>query len=157
MNDILDLLKRSHLVGGLSDSCCDAIANLASLERFRPGEQIFAIGDKSSDLLVILSGKVNVLTADDDLLREVGPNGVLGETAFVDGGPCHARFAAVQNSQLARFPARELRSWLSCNREPGFMFLANLSRVLSIRLRQADGRLDELMDLEPEDIWEGVL
>jgi hypothetical protein len=36
------------------------------------------------------------------------------------------------------------------------MVLANLARLLAARLRGADARLDELMDIE-QDVWTNVL
>jgi CRP-like cAMP-binding protein len=157
LSEIVALLKRSHLGVGISDDELARIAELASPEGYRPGEQIWDIGARLTDLMIVAAGQVNVMTADADLLREVGPNGILGELPFVDGGPCHARFVAVQHSQIFRFPTNDLRAWLAGNRQVGFMFLANLSRLISIRLRQADGRIDTLMDLEREDLWENVL
>jgi CRP-like cAMP-binding protein len=157
MSEVRELLKRSHLAHGVAGEHFEAIAALGTIEKFRPRDRLGSIGDAGSDLFIISEGRVSVLTADDDKLREVGPAGVVGEVGFVDAAALHANFVAVGPVTAVRFPAKELRAILSANRESGFMFLANLARLLASRLRSADGRLDTLMDLEVDDVWQHSL
>ncbi|MEZ0327135.1 MAG: cyclic nucleotide-binding domain-containing protein [Fimbriimonas sp.] len=156
MSEIAELLKRSLLTQGLSLEQTEAIASVGRKENFLATEQLGVIGSPEGDLFVVFEGKVNVLTHDNDKLREVGPNGILGEVSFVDGGPRHAHFVAQGFVSAARFPAKELRAQLSSDRQAGFMVLANLARLLAARLRNADGRLDTLMDSE-HDVWHQAL
>ncbi len=156
MSEIGELLKRCLLTQGLSPEQTEAIAAVGRKENFLVGEHLGKIGSQDADLFVIFDGNVHVLTHDSDKLREVGPNGILGEVAFVDGGPRHAHYVAQGFVTAARFSAKELRAQLSKDRQSGFMVLANLSRLLAARLRNADGRLDTLMDLE-QDVWHQVL
>lgn len=152
----VEALRRSILVFGLTDEQTHAVAALGKKEGFAAGEHLCQLGAHEADLFVIIDGHVNVLTHDSDKLTEAGPGGILGEVSFVDAGPRHAHYVASGFTTVLRFQARELRALMSRDRNIGFMMLANLSRLLSARLRSADGRLDALMDLE-HDVWHNAL
>ena len=125
-------------------------------ENFVAADRLGEIGSQESDLFVLFDGTVEVLTHDNDKLREVGPGGILGEIAFVDGGKRHAHYRAKGFVSAVRFPAKELRAHLAADRTVGFLVLANLACLLAARLRHADGRLDTLMDSE-HDTWHHAL
>jgi len=156
VSETVEALKRSILVYGLTDEQVAAVAALAKKESFTAGEHLALLGANESDLFIIVAGHVNVLTHDSDKLAEAGPGGILGEVSFVDAGPRHAHYVASGFTTVLRFPARDLRSFMSRDRNIGFLMLANVSRMLAARLRSADGRLDALMDLE-HDVWHHAL
>ena len=156
LKEAVEALKRSILVYGLTDEQVASVAALAKRESFTAGEHLALLGANESDLFVLVSGHVNILTHDSDKLGEVSAGGVLGEVSFVDAGPRHAHYVASGFTTVLRFPARELRAFMSRDRNIGFLMLANLARMLSARLRNADGRLDALMDLE-HDVWHHAL
>lgn len=151
-----EALKRSLLVYGLSPEQIAPICELAKLENFTAGEHLTMIGQKEADLFVIVDGRVKVLTHDSDELGEIGPGGILGEISFVDGGPRHFHAVATGYTTAYRLPAIPLRRLMGQDKIVGFTLLCNLSRLLSSRLRNADGRLDALMDLE-HDAWHHAL
>jgi CRP/FNR family transcriptional regulator/CRP/FNR family cyclic AMP-dependent transcriptional regulator len=154
--EVVEALHRSLLVYGLSPEQIQPIAALGKKENFVAGEYLTIIGAREADLFVLIEGHVNVLTHDGDKLGEIGPGGILGEIAFVDAGPRHAHAVAQGFVTAVKFPAKELRAQLSKDRNAGFLVLANLARLIAARLRNADGRLDSLMDLE-HDVWHHAL
>jgi CRP-like cAMP-binding protein len=153
LSEFTELLKRSHLVMGIPDDQIEAIAALGERHEFGVGDRIVGIGENSGDLFLVLDGRVAAFSADRDRLYEVVANGVFGEIAFVDAGPRHCDFTCQCHTEVVRFPAKPLRTFLAGNRQQGFMFLANLARLMAARMRSADGRLDELLDLT-HDVWE---
>jgi len=152
--DIRQALASQLIVHGLTPDQITTVASLAKPARFMRGELLARLGARDADLFVILEGEVNVLTADGDQLGEIKAGGVLGEVAFVDGGPRVANYVAQGFVVALQFPARELRALMNQDRNIGFVMLANLSRLLAARLRVASDRLDLLMDLE-QDVWTG--
>jgi len=151
-----DALRRSLLVYGLNPAQTEAIAAMGQKVCFTAGEHMIQLGSREADLYVITDGHVNVLTHDNDKLAEIGPGGIVGEISFVDAGPRHAHVVAAGFLTAIRFPAKELRRHLCHDREAGFLVLTNLARLLASRLRNADGRVDELMDIE-HDVWKHAL
>lgn len=117
-------------------------------------ETLIRINEKSSDLFVVLDGKVQVLTQDGDVLAEPGPGSVLGEMSLIDDRPRSAEVVCLSLVKVARIPAKLLRSYMNSKRDVGFVILANLARVLSGRLRIADMKIDTLQD---GDAWKNSL
>jgi CRP-like cAMP-binding protein len=151
-----DVFKKNYLVHGLPDSAIEEIAALAVCDGGLAGDVIVKKGEKSSDLFVILDGTVNILTDKGDKLTEVGPGSVLGEVALVDAGPRSASAVCKGQVHYARLPAKELRAFMANNKDAGFVMLANLSRVLSMRLRGASVAIEDLR-AKTEDPWKGSL
>jgi CRP-like cAMP-binding protein len=151
-----DVFKKNYLVHGLPDTTIEEIGALASFDGGLAGDVLVKKGEKSSDLFVILDGTVNILTDKGDKLTEVGPGSVLGEVALVDAGPRSATAVCKGLVKFAKLPAKELRAYMAKNKDAGFVMLANLSRVLSMRLRQTSIAIEDLR-AKTEDPWKGSL
>ena len=151
-----DVFKKNYLVHGLPDEAIEEIAALAHCDGGMAGDVIVQRGEKGGDLFVILDGTVNILTDKGDKLGEVGPGSVLGEVALVDAGPRSANAVCKGKVQYAKLPAKDLRAYMAKNKDAGFLMLANLARVLSMRLRNADVALEDLR-AKSDDPWKGRL
>lgn len=147
-----DVFKKNYLVSGLSPEQIEEISALAETGCKLAGESLVEKGEQSADLYVILDGSVNVYTAKGDKLSESGPGSVLGEVALVDAGPRSASAVCKGQVHFARLPAKELRGYMSKNREVGFVMICNLARVLSMRLRQTASVMEDLR-AKTEDPW----
>ena len=155
MLDSFQAFKSNYLVCGLPDEAVTEIWDMAEQETHVARETLIRINEKSSDLFVILDGKVHVMTRDGDLLAEPGPGSVLGEMALIDDRPRSAEVVCIHLTKVAKIPAKKLRSYMNQNRDVGFIVLANLARVLSGRLRLADEKIDTLLD--QSDPWKHSL
>ncbi|HXH59933.1 MAG TPA: cyclic nucleotide-binding domain-containing protein [Fimbriimonadaceae bacterium] len=151
-----EVFKKNYLVSGLSDEKIAEVAALAENGCKLAGEPLIEKGDKSGDLFVILDGTVNVFTAKWDKISESGPGSVLGEVALVDAGPRSASAVCKGLVHFARLPAKELRAYMAANKDVGFVMLANLSRVLSMRLRQTAEVMEDLR-AKTADPWQHAL
>ena len=154
--DFSDVFKKNYLVTGLPDAAIEEIAGLAEYGCKLAGECLIDKGETSNDLFVVLEGTVNVYTKQGDKLGEAGPGAVLGEVSLVDAGPRSACGMCVGMVKYAKLPAKELRQYMSDNKEVGFTMLANLSRVLSMRLRSTAEVMEHLR-AETMDPWEKAL
>lgn len=152
----LEAFKKTYLAVGLTDEQVAEIASLATFRRLTAQERLIKAGDQGGDLYIVLDGRLVVLTPDGDKLSEVGPGSVLGEIALIDALPRTADVIAKGLVDVAVIPAQELRRHMNTNRDMGFVVLANLARVISGRLRQANLRLDELFD-KTTDAWDRAL
>lgn len=149
-------LKDTYLVAGLADEDIAQIAALAQIKTYNSGQSVTRCGEPPNEIYVILSGNMRVTTEDGDLLGEVGLNSVVGEVGLVDAQPRTANVTTVGPVTAAVIPTAELRRAMNQNRTWGFIVLANLSRVMASRLRQANARIDELTDLTTEP-WSNAL
>ncbi len=154
MDELIANLKKTYLCAGLSDEEIKQIAELAEVKIYLAGEMLIRLGEKSSDLFLIMDGYVNVVTQSGEKVAEAKAGSVLGEIALLDDQPRSADAVCAGQSKIARFPAKEFRGLLNKNRSTGFVVLANLGRVMSQRLRASTDRIDHLMG---QDVWKGAL
>lgn len=150
-----EIFAKNYLVNGLSKEAVDQIAAIAVFDGKIAGESLIEKGDKSGDLFVILEGTVNVYTDKGDKIADSGPGSVLGEVALVDDGPRSATAVCVGQVKYARLPAKDLRKFMATNKDVGFVMLANLSRVLSMRLRKTAAVMEDLR-AQTEDPWKNA-
>lgn len=151
-----EAFKKNYLVAGLPDQAIEEISQFAKYEVLVAGESLITKGARSSDLYIILEGNVDVYTRHGDKLASAGPGSVLGEIALVDDHPRSADAVCTSLVKVARFPAPELRKYMASKRDVGFILLANLARVLSMRLRNSDIVMEELRG-KTMDPWMGSI
>jgi len=156
--DFFDVFKKSYLVLGLPDEAIREIYDLGRFQVHTPGEDLIRAGDKSSDLIAILDGRVNVLTPTGEKITELGPGHVLGEIALIDNQPRSAHAVCIGRVQVCHIEADDMRKLMGTKRDIGFVVLTNLARMMCMRLRNTDLRIDHLADkLSAQDAWKNAL
>lgn len=153
----IEAFRNNFLVVGLPTGVIDEIAALADYQVFAANDVIIRRGEQSKDLYVILEGTAAVYSEGNDKLANVGTGSVLGEIALVDDQPRSADVLAVGLTKVAKLPAQALRRYMSQNKDAGFIMLANLARVLSMRLRNSQVVLEDLKAKANEDPWKYAL
>lgn len=100
------------------------------LRRFDAGERIFLESDPGDCMYVVRSGKVDVITFGT-VLESVGPGGMFGELALIDGGPRSAAALAAEATEAAVIDREAFHALI--REEPAFALA--LLRLLVKRLR----------------------
>lgn len=70
------------------------------LQTFQADEKIFIQDDDGAHMYVVRSGRVNIV-ASGTILENVGPNGIFGELALLDGSPRSATAVALEPTEVA--------------------------------------------------------
>lgn len=152
----VDILRDTYLVVGLADGQIAQIAEIAELKTFASGQALARIGEEATELFVVIDGNAIVTTQDGDRLGEIGKGSLIGEIALVDARPRTANVVAIGAMAVVAIPIAPLRKLMNEHRDWGFVVLANISRVLAMRLRQADATIDALAD-KATDVWTHAL
>ncbi len=140
----LNTFKQNYLVVGLSDEDVSKVAELASLKIVEGGTEIVKLGARNHDLYIILSGTAMVYRQGGALLGEREPGSVIGEIALVDNQPRSAYVVSKGHMTYAHLDGKVLRKFMYDHKDIGFIMLSNLARVLSMRLREASERVEDL-------------
>ena len=74
--------------------------NGVAIQRFAAGDKIFVTEDDASVMYVVRSGRVNIM-ASGVVLETIGPGGLFGEMALIDGAPRSATAVAVEEAEVA--------------------------------------------------------
>lgn len=104
--------------------------------KFAAGDVVFSEGDKGDAMYVVRSGELTI-EKGGKIMETVGPGGIFGEMALIDGSPRVATVRARTDCEVA--PINE-KIFLFLVHETPFFAIA-VMRTLADRLR----RMDEAM------------
>jgi CRP/FNR family cyclic AMP-dependent transcriptional regulator len=107
--------------------------------RLDAGQVLFKKGDVGHEIYVVRSGELQILDGNR-VFETVGPGGIVGEMALVDGGPRSATVRANSASEVN--PIDERRFLFMVRETPHFAL--RVMRVMSARLRAMNTRSTEL-------------
>ena len=106
------------------------------LLHYAAGERIFVQDDEGSCMYVVRSGKVNITTFGT-VLETVGPNGMFGEMALIDGSPRSATAVAAEATEVAPIDRRAFAHLV--RQDPDFAL--RVMRLLASRIRHMNASL----------------
>jgi CRP-like cAMP-binding protein len=132
-------LQKYSLFGGLLEDQITQIVPLIETERYRTGDIIMAEGDLNDRIRFILSGRVSV-SKDGVSLAEFGEGDFFGEMEVLDIMPTAATITALSAVEVMIISNKSLREIYRNDPRTFSMFIMNLARDLSRRLRLMDDR-----------------
>ncbi len=106
------------------------------LQRHAAGDKIFVQDDEGSAMYVVRSGRVNIITYGT-VLETIGPNGMFGEMALIDGSPRSATAVAAEPTEVAPIDKAAFAHLVRQDPE----FALRVMRMLAARLRQMNASL----------------
>jgi len=118
----------------------EALCALGTRRSFRKGAEIFAEGDRSDHMGVLLKGRVKITCLDEDgrdtvlALRE--PGDLLGELSAIDKLPRSASAYALEPVEVVVIDAHAFTEYLRAHGAASFALL----EMLTARLRESDLR-----------------
>ena len=102
-------------------------------EVFSAKQRIFAEEDLGNVMYVLVEGRVS-LAVRSETVEELGPGGVLGEMALIDGSPRTATATALTDCRLVALNGYQFEFLVK--QEP--RFATHLLKVMARRLRAAN-------------------
>ena len=127
-------------IGHLKQDDRELLSSYGEFFPGHPGNVIIQEGVLQTEVIVVISGKLEVHARQDDgtdlLLAQVGPGETLGEIGLFDPGPAAATVTATEFSQLWRIADEDLMNFMQENPGAGNVLLRTLASILSQRLRQ---------------------
>jgi CRP-like cAMP-binding protein len=107
--------------------------------RFSAGELLMSAGERDRALYLLTEGTIGVrLQGDDDrTFKAIDAPSVLGEVAFLDGGPRSATLVGISDGELLRLRLESFEVLSARDPELGRAILFDLARIVTARLRLA--------------------
>jgi CRP-like cAMP-binding protein len=131
-------------IGHLKQDDRELLSSYGEFFPGHPGNVIIEEGAIQTEVLVVISGKLEVHARQDDgseiLLAQIGPGETLGEISLFNPGPAAATVTAVEFSQLWRIADADLIHFMEENPGAGNVLLRTLASILAQRLRQMNPR-----------------
>lgn len=146
-----DAIRESYLAQGFSEEQLEQLYSIAQLRAFNDGEPLLRQFDDNKDMLILASGRANILTVIGEPIGVVKAGMPLGEMSFLDDKPRSVSVVSSGRSEAVILPAEPLRAILRDRPDIALAALINLSRVLCARLRAANNNLAALMAIEENE------
>ena len=118
------------------------------LVRYGGGERIFSDGDLGATMYIVQSGIVQLFRQSNDtkrILGELGKGDFFGEMSILEGLPRTSSAEALEDTELIEINSTTFDRMIKGNIE----IAIRLMRKLSIRLRAAEQKLEELHEAGP--------
>lgn len=139
-----DVIRRVRLFSTLGDTDCDALLAVIKARRGAPGDVLFAEGDTSTSLLIVVEGSLAVRAGDLEVAR-LSPGDVVGEMAL-DPAPRSATVVAREATLVIEVSRDAL---LLLRRDAPFVAAAihrGIIADVAKRLREVNQRIERQLD-----------
>ena len=145
---LIEYLKNVPLFNHLKATQLKELATRCARKKYRKGDVIFYKTDQSTELYIVLSGKLKVVLTDEEgdemVLAQLGAGDFFGELSLIDGKGRSATIASEEESELAVLSKEVFFDLLE--RDP--KIAVELMITLVERLRKADDMIESLAFLE---------
>jgi len=145
------VLKKSPLFETFNENELKQLESAALPVEIITGDPVFSEGSVSDALFFIQQGSVKVVKAaaqDEQAMRELSANTVIGELGLLDGAPRAASVIAKENLKLIKIPYQSLETIFEKNPAVGMKFYKRLGTIISNRIRTTTNDLAQLKDLK---------
>jgi len=141
-----DHLADIGLFGGLSKATLETLAASLPASRVEAGSIVVEEGDLSTQMFVVVGGELEVIkkgeSGGDVRVAVLGPGDWFGEMSIIDVQPRSASVRAVAPTLVLSITSEHVENLLYRRDVKDYaLFIMNIARELSRRLRVADGIL----------------
>jgi CRP-like cAMP-binding protein len=141
--EVYTRLPEHSILRSLGKETLTELLKFAIRKRPRKRETLFQQGDPGDSLLIVLSGTLKAFVLSPNgkeiVLDYIGPGGLIGEIAVLDGKPRAASVAAVESSEVLVLQRRHLIPYLERHEGAALKML----EVLCQKLRSTDALLED--------------
>ena len=138
------------IFGGLDEESLSVLTEQLEIRVVEPGQVVVNEGDTDAEMFVVLYGELEVMkkATDGRMVRVAlfGPGGWFGDMSVLDVQPRSATVRSLARTQMLVMSSHDVRHYLY-ERDPKAyaIFVMNVARELSRRLRVANGLLSQVM------------
>lgn len=144
IENILPILNRISILGGLSEKQLYSVFQWLKHARYKADEYVFQQGGAPSYIYIIRSGAVKIVAQRDDTCLELIAFGVgdcFGETSVLGIEPHSASAIAVETTELIILSREALFSIFEHDKELFAILILNIAREACRRLHKSDETL----------------
>lgn len=144
----VDLLRRVPLFSLMTVPQVEVITGAVTKRRFRRGDSLVVQGEKSDELLILLTGRARVMSmghrGKEVILATLGPGDYVGEMSIIDNDPHSATVRAEVHTDVLVLGRADFVRCLNENASMSLMVMQGLVK----RLRHADQKIQSLALLD---------
>ena len=149
--EILKIVQKIPIFQGFDQHQILAILKICTSVPISPAETIYARGEPSDDMLILLKGELSVVGDSGEQLALILPGGSVGEMGMFTGHPRSARIASYEPSVGIVIKRRNLIEVLKRDKDMHIKLLYNLVALLSNRLEDTGLLVESLQSAASEE------
>ena len=143
------VLKQNPIFGKLPEARLAELAEMSTIRQYQPGELVFCEGDAGNFLYGVIAGCIRIHTTAVDgralNLNRIQAGDIIGEIAFLDGGPRTASGEASETTTCFRLPRPAFMAFL----EQHPKLAIELLRLVCERVRWVNVQVADFAFLTP--------
>ena len=151
-----ETLEDIGLFGALDRETLTFLASTLKCYKLQPGDVVFREGESAREMYVVLRGEFEVLKRSkqgvDARVAMLGSGDWFGEMSILDVHPRSATVRSLAASRLLLVTSADLEALYRRDIKAYSLFVLNVARELSRRLRVADGILADLVASLMDDL-----
>ncbi len=144
MHDTKNLLSGHFLFQSLDEVAIGEIAKLFKERHAKRGQTLFMKGDKSHEMMLVAEGMIHIIANSPDgkevILNAIGPGGIIGELALLDGKPRSAQANVVEDCRMLVISREDFMKLL--RQEPDLAI--QMMILLSKKLRDTSSQIENI-------------
>ena len=144
---LMKILQKIRVFQGLDPSGAERLLGICKSRIFEPDQGIYKAGELSTEMLVLIQGKLKVVSEAGQDLVEILPGASTGEMGVFTGHRRSANIVAVDKSAALAIQKDPLDSLLRADRDMRGTVLQNVVDLLSDRLAETDQKLERYMGM----------
>lgn len=143
-HQLMQVIQKIPVFDGLSLEQAQKLIQISRFKKYEAGDTIYDVGGVSDEMLVLIKGKLSVLSATGQALGEVFVGNSTGEMGVFTGHKRSATIVAAEECAGLAITRSLLLDIMNADRDMKGIILENVVRELSNRLAEANERLDVL-------------
>ena len=136
-------LRMVDIFEGLSSEQLKKLLNICSKINYKKNEIIYQIKDESTDMFILIRGKLNVQLGDGGELSGIIPAGIVGAIGIITGEPHAASVIAGISCTILSFNKEELFRLFSSDTNMQIKIQSNIIKNLSDKLKEDNRTFEE--------------
>ena len=159
--------KVLYILGQLSDTDVDWLANMGQRIQVVKGTELIKFGVEIGNLYIVLEGELSIQTNKGFELAKISSGEILGEMSLVDSRPPSASVLVLQDATLLELDKVVLQEKLDMDTGFSSRFYRSIAIFLSERMRSLVGQMgygdpsdetsSDLGELDPDELDANVL
>ncbi len=141
---LLKILNKITLFNGLNNGSKLSLISICKEHRFEEGEIIFCLNDESDRMYIVITGYIDVILANNQVVATIKPNSMFGEMGVFSGEKRSATVIARTRTVCFSIERKGLDSLLLKNAVLGRDLLRNVVTMLAAKINENNIMIEEL-------------
>jgi len=148
---MMQVLQKIPLFRGLDVKQAMHLLKICRPTEYKPGQMVYAVGETSTEMLILLKGKLSVVGQSGEILASIEPGEATGEMGLFTGEPRSASVIAMEDSTGLVIRKPELMAVMSSDKEMHITVLYNVIALMRERLAEANRFNERLREESGEE------